>query len=89
MAKILLIVNLNSGSGIIAKHLVEDLVEKNPTSYTPDLAHELGNLGVRLSNLNQHKELLDTTEESITLYRSLVEKNPVSYTYAQSGLWTQ
>jgi len=47
------------------------LVEKNPASYTPDLARQLGNLGIRLSNLNRHEESLGTTQESITLYHSL------------------
>src|SRR5258707_536813 len=52
----------------------------NPASYSPDLARQLGNLGVWLSNLNRHEESLGATQESITLYRSLVDKNPASYT---------
>ena len=46
----------------------------------PNLACGLNNLGIQLSNLNRHKEVLGVTQESITLYRSLVEKNPTSYT---------
>ncbi len=49
------------------------LVAENPDSHTPDLAYQLGNLGIWLSNLNRHEESLGATEESITLYRSLVE----------------
>ncbi len=48
--------------------LYQSLVEKNPASYTPNMACQLGNLGVWLSNLNWHKEALGATEESITLY---------------------
>src|SRR5260370_937975 len=55
------------------------LVAENPDSHTPNLAFQLGNLSIRLSNLNQHEELLGVTEESITLYRSLDEKNPAYY----------
>ncbi len=60
--------------------LWRSLVAEKPGSYTSDLAAQLGNLGIRLLNLNQHKELLRATEESITLYRSLVEKNPAPHT---------
>src|SRR5260221_28969 len=49
-------------------------------SYTPSLTHELGNISVRLSNLNQHMELLGATQEAVTLYQSLVDNNPTSYT---------
>ncbi len=59
--------------------LYRSLVEKNPASYTPDLARQLRSLGIQLSNLNRHEESLGASEESITLYRSLVEKNPASY----------
>ena len=55
--------------------LWRSLVAENPDSHTPNLANQLGNLGIRLSNLNRHEESLGATEESITLYRSLVEKN--------------
>ena len=47
------------------------LVAENPDSHTPILAHQLGSLGVQLSNLNRHDESLGVTQESITLYRSL------------------
>ncbi len=51
------------------------LVVENPDSHTPDLAHELGSLGVQLSNLNRHEESLDAIQKSITQYQLLVGKN--------------
>src|SRR5258708_18453017 len=55
--------------------LWRSLVAENANAHTPELARQLGNLGISLSNLNQHEESLDATEESMTLYRSL-QKNP-------------
>src|SRR5258708_4564677 len=52
---------------------------------TPNLAAQLGNLVIWVSDLNLHEESLGTTEESITLYHSLVEKNPTSYTPYLAG----
>src|SRR5260370_512512 len=67
-------------SAIDAGSLFRSLVAQDPTSYTPHLARHLGNLGIPLSNLNQHKESLDVTQECIKLFRSLVAQDPASYT---------
>ena len=45
--------------------LSRSLVEKDSALYTPDLASRLGGLGVNLTNLHRHEELLGATEESL------------------------
>src|SRR5258707_2316911 len=60
--------------------LYRSLAEKNPASYTPDLARQLDNLGVSLSNLNRLAEALRATDESLTPFLSLAEQKPASYT---------
>ena len=59
--------------------LYRSLVEKNPPSYTPDLARQLGNLGILLSNFNRHMESLELTQESFLLYEALGFENPALY----------
>ena len=68
-----------------ATNLYRTLAQRNPATYTPELAASLNNLANYLDSNGQQREALTTAQEAVSIRRNLVEHNTAAYTPDLAG----
>jgi len=68
-----------SASAQAAVDIHQQLSEKNPDAFLPDLAMSLNNLGNRQSDLGQREAALASAQAAVDIHQQLSEKNPDAF----------
>jgi tetratricopeptide (TPR) repeat protein len=73
--------------------LHRELVQRDPDTFTPDLAKSLNTLSNSLSDVGERLRALDAIQEAVALYRPLAKRDPDAFTPNLAGslnnLWNR